>query len=241
MLNKIVLIALRQPYTFVVMSILIVLFAGRTIMHMPSDVFPNVTVPVTSVVWLYVGMLPQKIEGRITYLFERSLTSTVEGIKYIHSDSYYGISITNIYLQDGIDVGRAEADIVGIAQNVVRALPPDISPPMVMRLAPAGYSSLRMDLVLLHFLLSVFMVEWAIVLAFLLRSLRLSWRSHVAAISFGFGVYSAALLAGGGYFTIGREMSDYVFFSFFRISVYLLILLWWAVTLWLPEPKSDVA
>src|ERR1700678_680821 len=109
---------------------------------------------------------------------------------------------------------------------------------IVMRLAPAGYSSLRMDLVLLHFLLSVLMVEWAIVLAFLLRPLRLSWRTHVAALSFGFGVYSAALLVGGGYFTIGREMSDYVFFSFFRISVYLLVLLWWALTLWLPEPTT---
>jgi hypothetical protein len=112
---------------------------------------------------------------------------------------------------------------------------------IVMRLAPAGYSSLRMDLVLLHFLLCVLMVEWAIVLAFLLRPLRLSWRTHVAALSFGFGVYSAALLVGGGYFTIGREMSDYVFFSFFRISVYLLVLLWWALTLWLKEPKPNEA
>jgi hypothetical protein len=112
---------------------------------------------------------------------------------------------------------------------------------IVMRLAPAGYSSLRMDLVLLHFLLSVLMVEWALVLAFLLRPLQLSWRSHVAALSFGFGVYSAALLAGGGYFTIGREMSDYVFFSFFRISVYLLVLLWWAITLWLKDPKPNEA
>jgi hypothetical protein len=111
---------------------------------------------------------------------------------------------------------------------------------IVMRLAPAGYTSLRMDLVLLHFLLSVLMVEWAVVLAFLLRPLRLSWRSHVAVISFGFGVYSAALLAGGGYFTIGREMSDYVFFSFFRISVYLLVLLGWALALWFQEPKPAV-
>ncbi len=78
-------------------------------------------------------------------------------------------------------------------------------------------------------------------LAFLLRPLRRSWRSHAAAISFGFGIYSAALLAGGGYFTTGREMSDYVFFSFFRISVYLLILLWWSVTLWLPEPTAKSA
>jgi hypothetical protein len=112
---------------------------------------------------------------------------------------------------------------------------------IVMRLAPAGYSSLRMDLVLLHFLLSVLMVEWAIVLAFLLRPLGLSWRSHVAALTFGFGVYSAALLTGGGYFTIGREMSDYVFFSFFRISVYLLVLLWWASTLWFKDPKPNEA
>ncbi|MFO0733331.1 MAG: efflux RND transporter permease subunit [Nitrospiraceae bacterium] len=76
---------------------------------------------------------------RAYYLSLRTLPhSTVEGIKYIHRHSYYGSSITNIFLQDGVDVGRAEADIVGIAQNVVKALPPDISPPMVMRLAPSS-------------------------------------------------------------------------------------------------------
>jgi hypothetical protein len=109
---------------------------------------------------------------------------------------------------------------------------------IVMRLAPTSHWSLRTVLVLMHFLLSVLMVEWAIVLAFLLRPLRLSWRSHVAAISFGFGVYSAALLAGGGYFTTGREMRDYVFFSFFRIVVYLLIVIFWSVSLWFSEPGS---
>lgn len=137
-MNQIVLIALRKPYTFVVLSILILLFGTRTILHMATDVFPNITIPVTSVVWVYTGLLPQQVEGRITYLFERFLTSTVEGIKYIQSNSYYGSSITNIFLQDNVDVGRAEADIVGIAQNVVKALPPDISPPMIMRLAPSS-------------------------------------------------------------------------------------------------------
>jgi multidrug efflux pump subunit AcrB len=137
-MNQIVLIALKRPYTFVVMSILIVILGSLTVLHMPTDVFPNITIPITSVVWFYSGMLPQQVEGRITYLFERFLTSTVEGIKYIHSHSYYGISITNIFLQDNVDVGRAEADIVGIAQNVIKALPPDISPPMVMRLAPSS-------------------------------------------------------------------------------------------------------
>jgi multidrug efflux pump subunit AcrB len=137
-MKQIVAIALRRPYTFVVMSILIVLFGGLTIQHMPTDVLPNILIPVTSVVWIYSGLLPQQVEGRITYLFERFVTATVEGIKYMHSHSYYGSSITNIYLQDGVDVGRAEADIMAIAQTVVKALPPDISPPMIMRLAPSS-------------------------------------------------------------------------------------------------------
>jgi hypothetical protein len=106
---------------------------------------------------------------------------------------------------------------------------------IVLRLAPSHHSVRAVSL-LVHFLLAVLMVEWSILLAFLLRPLRLSWRSHVAAISFGFGVYSAALLAGGGYFTTGREIRDYIFFSFFRIFVYLFVVLWWALSLWLPEP-----
>jgi hypothetical protein len=92
-MKQIVLIALRRPYTFMVIAIVVVLFGGRTIFRMPTDVFPHITIPVTSVVWVYTGMLPQKVEGRITYLFERFLTSTVEGIKYIHS-SYAKVQLT---------------------------------------------------------------------------------------------------------------------------------------------------
>ena len=109
---------------------------------------------------------------------------------------------------------------------------------IVLRLAPSGHTTLQLVLVLCHFLLSLLMVEWAVVLAFLVRPMRISWRSHVAVISFGFGIYSAALLAGGGYFTTGREMRDYVFFSFFRVIVYLLVLIGWARGLWLPESSS---
>ena len=75
----------------------------------------------------------------------------------------------------------------------------------------------------------------------LLRQLRLSWRSHVAAISFGFGVYSLALLAGGGYFTVGREMNDFVLFAYVRIGVYLLVLLWWMVSLYSPASALPAA
>jgi multidrug efflux pump subunit AcrB len=135
---QLVHLALRRPYTFVVLAILIVIFGTMSVLHTPTDVFPNILIPVTSVVWAYDGLLPQDVEGRITYIFERFLTSTVEGIKYIHSHSYYGSSIINIYLQDGIDRGGTEADITAISQTVVKALPPDISPPMVMRLAPSS-------------------------------------------------------------------------------------------------------
>jgi multidrug efflux pump subunit AcrB len=135
---QLVHIALRRPYTFVVLAILIVLFGVQTASHMPTDVFPNILIPVTSVVWAYDGLLPQDVEGRITRIFEQFLTSTVEGIKSIVSHSYYGSSIINIYLQDGIDRGVAEADIAAISQTVVKAMPPDISPPMIMKLAPSS-------------------------------------------------------------------------------------------------------
>ena len=112
---------------------------------------------------------------------------------------------------------------------------------IVLRLAPPGPITLRGSLVLMHFLLSVLMVEWAIVLAMLLRPLRLSWRSHVAAVTLGFGLYSAALLAGGGYFTTGRTMQAYVVFSFVRVGVYLLVVLCWSVALWFPDARSPQA
>ena len=106
---------------------------------------------------------------------------------------------------------------------------------IVMSFEPAAYHPVRMDLVRMHFLLSVLLLEWAIVLAFLLRSLRLSWRSHVAAISFGYGVFSAVDLAAGAYFRTGPA-GDFVSSFLFRIPVYLLIVLWWSVSLWSAEP-----
>jgi len=133
-MNQIVLTALRRPYTFVVLAILIVLFGAKSVLQTPTDVFPNIKIPVISVVWSYAGLLPSDVSGRITFFFERALTSTVEGIKHIQSHSYYGFSITNIFLQDGVDVAGAEAEVAAISQTVVKQLPPDISPPMIMRL-----------------------------------------------------------------------------------------------------------
>ena len=133
-MNQVVLIALKRPYTFVVLAILIVLFGSMSVVKSPTDVFPNIKIPVIAVVWSYGGLLPTDVSGRITFYFERALTSTVEGIKRIVSHSYYGSSIINIFLQDGVELAGAEAEVTAIAQTVVKALPPDISPPMIMRL-----------------------------------------------------------------------------------------------------------
>ena len=133
-MNEVIVLALRRPYTFVVLSTLIVIFGVLAVLKTPSDVFPNIKIPVVAVVWAYAGLLPTEVSGRITYLYERQLTSNVEGIEHIESHSYYGSSIIKIFLQPGVDLAAAEADIDSISQTVTKQLPPDISPPMVMRL-----------------------------------------------------------------------------------------------------------
>jgi hypothetical protein len=148
------------------------------------------------------------------------------------------IDLTDVLLQCAILAQLtwiALLPLAGIQRLIVPLLLVASGVLIVMSFEPAAYHPVRMDLVRMHFLLSVLLLEWAIVLAFLLRSVRLSWRSHVAAISFGYGVFSIAQLAVGGYF--GREVSDDVVSSSLRISVYLLVLLWWLVTLWRAEPS----
>lgn len=137
-MNKIVIIALRRPYTFVVLSILILLYGIMSVFKSPTDVFPNIKIPVVSVVWSYAGLMPSDVSGRITFVFERNLTATVEGIEHLVSHSYYGSSIINIFLHPEINLAGAEAEIDAISQTVTKMLPPDISPPMIMRLEPSS-------------------------------------------------------------------------------------------------------
>ena len=137
-MSNIVEIALKRPYTFVVLAILIVIMGVRSILLTPTDVFPNIKTPVIAVVWSYAGLLPSDVSGRITFFYERALTSTVEGIEHIESHSYYGSSIINVYLQPGIDLASAEAEITAVSQSVTTSLPPDISPPMIMKLSASA-------------------------------------------------------------------------------------------------------
>src|ERR1051326_6995126 len=108
-MNKLVLVALKKPYTFVVLAILILVFGALAAEEAPTDVFPVIQIPVSSIVWIYDNLMPADVEGRITYVFERFLTQTVEGIKYIWSNSLFGNAIINVYLQDGVDLVAAKA------------------------------------------------------------------------------------------------------------------------------------
>jgi len=125
--------ALRKPYTFIVMAILIGLGGFYSINKTPTDIFPNIDIPVISVIWNYGGLPPDDMEKRITNGFERFLTTIVSDIDHVESQTLTGISIIKIYLQPGADVPQAIAQTTAIAQTAVRQMPPGAVPPLVMR------------------------------------------------------------------------------------------------------------
>jgi multidrug efflux pump subunit AcrB len=113
----IVRLALRRPYTFVVVSILIVIMGGLAIVRTPTDIFPNIDIPVVSVIWNYNGLLPQDMSDRIVSVTERSLTTTVDNIEHIESQSLYGVAVTKVFLQPTANIQRGIAQITAISQT----------------------------------------------------------------------------------------------------------------------------
>jgi multidrug efflux pump subunit AcrB len=131
-MNAIVLIALKRPYTFVVLAILILIFGGRAAMRTPTDIFPNIGIPVVAVVWTYNGLTPEDMSGRVVYYYERALTTTVSNIEHIESQSLYGRGIVKIFFQRGTDVAAAQAQVASISQTVLKQMPAGITPPLVL-------------------------------------------------------------------------------------------------------------
>jgi len=129
----IVRLALRRPYTFVVMSVAILLLGITSILTMPIDIFPYIDIPVVSINWNYAGMSPQEMENRVLTVFERGMTTTVNDIEHIESQSYYGISIVRVYFQPNVKIEMAVAQITAIANSATRAMPPGIFPPNILR------------------------------------------------------------------------------------------------------------
>jgi multidrug efflux pump subunit AcrB len=128
----IVLTALRRPYTFVVLAVVIALFGVRAALQTPTDIFPNINIPVVSVVWTYNGLLPNDMSGRVIYYYERTLTAQVGDIEHIESQSLQGYGVVKIFFQKNVDISAALAQVTAASQTVLKLLPPGITPPYVL-------------------------------------------------------------------------------------------------------------
>jgi multidrug efflux pump subunit AcrB len=127
----IVELALRRPYTFVVVSMLIALFGALSIVRMPTDIFPVINIPVVSVIWTYTGLPPEDMEGDIVRVSERAMTTVTSDIEHMESSSLNGIGVIKVYLQQGADVGKMVALMSSVNQTILRVLPPGTLPPLV--------------------------------------------------------------------------------------------------------------
>ena len=142
----IVRLALRRPYTFVVVSILIVIMGGLAIVRTPTDIFPNIDIPVVSIIWTYTGLVPQEMSDRIVSVTERALTTTVDNIEHIESQSLYGVAVVKVFLQPTADIQRGIAQITAISQTQLRQLPAGTTPPLVLAYSASSVPVLQLAL-----------------------------------------------------------------------------------------------
>ncbi len=125
-------IALNRPYTFVVMAMLIVIFGVISWVRTPTDIFPGIRIPVVAVVWTYNGLPPDDMSGRVIYFYERTLSSSVNDIEHIESQSLAGYGVVKVFFQPTVNINSALAQITAASQTVLKYLPPGITPPQVL-------------------------------------------------------------------------------------------------------------
>jgi multidrug efflux pump subunit AcrB len=142
----IVEVALRRPYTFLVMALLILLATPLVLLKMSTDIFPEINIPVISIVWTYSGLSAQDVGQRITSVNERSLTTTVNDIEHIESESLAGFSIIKIYFQPNANIPTAIAQVVAIEQSQLRQMPPGILPPLVIKYSASAIPVIQLGL-----------------------------------------------------------------------------------------------
>jgi multidrug efflux pump subunit AcrB len=142
----VVQIALRRPYTFVVFSFLIAIFGALAALRTPTDIFPNINIPVVSVVWTYTGLLPNDMSGRVIYYYERTLTAQVGDIEHIESQSLNSYGVVKIFFQKGVNIRTALAQVTAASQTVLKLLPPGITPPYVLSYNAATVPILQLAL-----------------------------------------------------------------------------------------------
>src|SRR5262245_42278231 len=125
-------IALSRPYTFVVLALLLLIIGPLAALRTPTDIFPDIRIPVIGVVWSYTGLPPDQMAGRIVTPFQRALTTTVNDIEHIVANSYTGIGIIKIFFQPSVDIRTANAQVTAICQTLIKQMPPGATPPLIL-------------------------------------------------------------------------------------------------------------
>jgi multidrug efflux pump subunit AcrB len=142
----IVRLALRRPYTFVVAAILILILGTLAIVRTPTDIFPNIDIPVVSIIWNYNGLLPEDMSDRIVSVTERALTTTVDNIEHIESQSLNGIAVVKVFLQPSASIQQGIAQITAISQTQLRQLPAGTTPPLIIAYSASSVPVLQLAL-----------------------------------------------------------------------------------------------
>ncbi|HXE05373.1 MAG TPA: efflux RND transporter permease subunit, partial [Bryobacteraceae bacterium] len=128
----IVRVALNRPYTFIVLALLILIISPIVILRTPTDIFPNIDIPVIAVAWRYTGLNPEEMEGRVTTVYERVLTTLVDNVQHIESMTINGETIVKVYLQPGASLDTANAQLTSASQTILRQLPQGIQSPLLI-------------------------------------------------------------------------------------------------------------
>ncbi|WP_028227325.1 efflux RND transporter permease subunit [Paraburkholderia ferrariae] len=142
----IVRLALRRPYTFVVLALLLLIVGPLTILRTPTDIFPNIDIPVLSVIWTYTGLPADEMEKRIVLNYERGLSVAVNDIEHTESTSLNGIAVVKIFFQPHANIQEALAEVTALSQTQLRSLPPGITPPFILRYNASTVPILRLSL-----------------------------------------------------------------------------------------------
>src|ERR1700720_1163401 len=142
----IVRLALRRPYTFVVVAILIVIMGTLAIFRTPTDIFPNINIPVVSIIWTFNGLVPEDMADRIVSITERALTTTVDNIEHVESQSLNGIAVVKVFLQPTANIQRGIAQITAVSQTQLRQLPPGTTPPLILAYSASSVPVLQLAL-----------------------------------------------------------------------------------------------
>jgi len=139
-------VALHRPYTFIVLAPAILIISPIVILRTPVDIFPNINIPVIAIAWGYTGLNPEEMEGRVTSVFERTLTTTVDNIEHIESTTINGQSLIKVFLQPTASLDTANAQLTAISQTLLRALPPGIQPPLIINYSASSVPILQLGL-----------------------------------------------------------------------------------------------